>query len=288
MYIRQNNKEVKIKLILISVMLLMLDGCASGYAPVSDRSSALDNKVELVRSSRHQGAPATYRVKRGDTLYSIAWRYGLDYRELARANNIDKSFRINAGQKLRLKGRITVKQVASTQGAGAPNVKQAVLSTNNTTISTTGSSQAKKVKQVSTLAVKTIPLSVPVASKDLIWKWPTQGRIISYYSNKGNVNKGINLEGRRGEPVYAAAAGKVVYAGSGLLGYGNLIIINHNQEYLSAYAHNSNIFVKENENVNVGAKVAEIGNSGATQMMLHFEIRKDGKPVNPLKYLPKR
>lgn len=264
-------------------MLLMLEGCASGYAPVSDRSSALDNKVELVRSSRHKSAPTTYRVKRGDTLYSIAWRYGLDYRELARANNIDQNFRINAGQQLRLKERNTAAQVASTNDTGDQSVKpQTTSQTMNT------GNHTSTVKPAETLALQTAPLVASVESKDLIWQWPAKGRIISYYSDKGNVNKGINMEGQRGEPVYAAAAGKVVYAGSGLLGYGNLIIINHNQEYLSAYAHNSNIFVKENENVNVGAKVAEIGNSGATRMMLHFEIRKDGKPVNPLRYLPKR
>lgn len=218
-----------------------------------------------------------YRVKRGDTLYSIAWRYGLDYRELARVNNIDQSFRINAGQKLRLKGSSKVSQRASqnvpVQSAKPPPKK--IIKAD---------SQDKEVKPVETEVSQT----ASVKSKDLVWKWPTQGRIISYYSSKGAVNKGINLEGKIGEPVYAAASGKVVYAGSGLLGYGNLIIINHNQEYLSAYAHNSNIFVKENENVNVGEKVAEIGNSGATRTMLHFEIRKDGKPVNPLRYLPKR
>ncbi|WP_244889911.1 peptidoglycan DD-metalloendopeptidase family protein [Neptunomonas qingdaonensis] len=255
---------------------------------MSDRSSALDNKVELVRSSRYRNAPTTYRVKRGDTLYSIAWRYGLDYRELARANNIDQSFRINAGQTLYLKGPVTAAAkvapgiVASTKTKGESGVKQTAPPT------VTPDPQAEKIQPSATVVHQKEPVSAPVASKDLIWQWPAKGRVISTYSDKGNVNKGINMEGQRGEPVYAAAAGKVVYAGSGLLGYGNLIIINHNQEYLSAYAHNSNIFVKENENVNAGAKVAEIGNSGTTRTMLHFEIRKDGKPVNPLRYLPKR
>ena len=264
-------------------MLLILEGCSSGYAPVSDRSSALDNKVELVRSSRYKDAPATYRVKRGDTLYSIAWRYGLDYRKLARANNIDQSYRINAGQKLRLKGHRAVAKVPLAKNTAAA---QRVTKTTSKRLST--GDKANQIKPPVTSTRKITSLSAPVKSKNLVWQWPAKGRVISYYSNKGNVNKGINLEGQRGEPVYAAAAGKVVYAGSGLLGYGNLIIINHNQEYLSAYAHNSNIFVKENENVNAGEKVAEIGNSGATRTMLHFEIRKDGKPVNPLRYLPKR
>lgn len=265
-------------------MLLMLEGCSSGYAPVSDRSSVLNNKVELVRSARHQArskdVPTTYRVKRGDTLYSIAWRYRLDYRALARSNNIDNSFRINVDQILQLKNINAGTSLASESNSNTLMTKP--------TVSQKTTNKNQVVQQVPKSAPVKEALSLQRNSKDLIWRWPVQGKVISYYSNKGEVNKGINLEGKRGEPVYAAAAGKVVYAGSGLLGYGNLIIINHNQEYLSAYAHNSRIFVKESEFVNVGAKVAEIGNSGATRTMLHFEIRKDGKPVNPLQYLPKR
>ena len=271
----------------------MLEGCSSGYAPVSERSVAHNNKVEVVKSSRRQKAPASYRVKSGDTLYSIAWRYGLDYRQLARINGIGRDFRINSGQKLRLittssKAKVASKSSTSSKASSANQkpIRNKVV-TAKTLPPKTSASKAVKVKQSSS---KTSVRSTALSSKPqkVRWRWPTKGKVISGYSAKGNVNKGINLAGSRGEPVYAAAAGKVVYAGSGLLGYGNLIIINHNQEYLSAYAHNSLILVKENENVNVGAKVAEIGNSGATRMMLHFEIRKDGKPVNPLRYLPKR
>lgn len=269
----------------------MLEGCSSGYAPVSDRSVTQNNKVEVVRSSQREKAPSSYRVKSGDTLYSIAWRYGLDYRQLARANNIGRNFRINAGQKLRLQtssnkkptGSVAVSKVKkqsikTDKGGVATNSKATSAKNANSQVYRKPVNKQPSVKKYSTVK----------NPKKVAWRWPTNGRVISGYSSKGNVNKGINLAGKRGEAVYAAASGKVVYAGSGLLGYGNLIIINHNQEYLSAYAHNSLILVKENENVNVGAKVAEIGNSGATRMMLHFEIRKDGKPVNPLQYLPKR
>lgn len=271
----------------------MLEGCSSGYAPVSDRSVAHNNKVEVVKSSRHQKAPASYRVKNGDTLYSIAWRYGLDYRQLARINNIGRDFRINAGQKLRLKTTSSKLEVASKPSSSSKTSTANQKPIRNKVI--TAQTIPPKTSSAKVAKVKPSPTKVPVRSvarsskaQKVRWRWPTKGKVISGYSAKGNVNKGINLAGKRGEPVYAAATGKVVYAGSGLLGYGNLIIINHNQEYLSAYAHNSLILVKENENVNVGAKVAEIGNSGATRMMLHFEIRKDGKPVNPLRYLPKR
>lgn len=271
----------------------MLEGCSSGYAPVSERSVAHNNKVEVVKSSRRQKAPASYRVKSGDTLYSIAWRYGLDYRQLARINGIGRDYRINSGQKLRLKTTSTTMKVASNSRASSKTSTADKKPLSNKVVvakaspSQTSSSKAVKVKPPPSKApVRSVALSNK--SHKVRWRWPTRGKVISGYSAKGNVNKGINLAGSRGEPVYAAATGKVVYAGSGLLGYGNLIIINHNQEYLSAYAHNSLILVKENENVNVGAKVAEIGNSGATRTMLHFEIRKDGKPVNPLRYLPKR
>lgn len=270
-------------------MLLILKGCASGYAPVSDRSIALDNKLELIRSSRREAVPATYRIKKGDTLYSIAWRYGLDYRQLARDNNIGNDFRINAGQKLRLKKSSTIKPAVNTRrSSSVKHIKSINKSISTSTAPPKNSNAGKIITAAPIKTIKKPPASKSVSSKNLVWRWPTQGKVISHYSNKGNINKGINLAGQRGEPVYAAASGKVVYSGSGLLGYGNLIIINHNQEYLSAYAHNSKIFVKENENINVGAKIAEIGNSGTMRTMLHFEIRKDGKPVNPLRYLPKR
>jgi len=120
------------------------------------------------------------------------------------------------------------------------------------------------------------------------WKWPTGGPVIETFSTSGQVNKGIDLAGRKGEPVYAAADGKVVFSGPGLVGYGNLIIIKHNSSYLSAYGHNSRLLVKEGQFAKAGQKIAEIGSTGTNRDKLHFEIRRNGKPVNPLQYLPKR
>jgi lipoprotein NlpD len=302
-YISRNKVRVNIKFVLLVSVLLILGGCSSGYAPVSDLSITQNNRVEIVRSSRNKRAPATYRVRSGDTLYSIAWRYGLDYRELSNINNIGQDFRINVGQKLRLKAPQAASKTAATSSvnnsANAAGQESDLKVPQVATQSNTRVGNAKvqvpsnTEKQLATVkSAKPSSSGVSVSSysntQKVSWQWPTNGNLIGKYSSSNNINKGINLEGKRGDPVYAAATGKVVYAGSGLLGYGNLIIINHNKEYLSAYAHNSRILVKENDNVNVGAQVAEIGNSGATRMMLHFEIRKDGKPVNPLQYLPKR
>ena len=119
----------------------------------------------------------------------------------------------------------------------------------------------------------------------VIWRWPAKGKVVNNFSSE---NKGLNISGDKGEAVYAAASGEVVYAGNGIIGYGNLIIIKHSPEYLSAYAHNSVILIGEGSRIKGGAKIAEIGSSGTIRTILHFEIRKDGKPVNPLKYLPRK
>ncbi|MGB2130523.1 MAG: peptidoglycan DD-metalloendopeptidase family protein, partial [Marinobacterium sp.] len=120
------------------------------------------------------------------------------------------------------------------------------------------------------------------------WQWPHAGRILSSFGGGQPANTGIDIVGKQGDRVSAAAAGVVVYSGNGLLGYGNLVILNHNSQYLSAYAHNSRIFVREGDKVKAGEKIAEIGSTGAARTMLHFEIRRDGNPVDPMRYLPKR
>ncbi len=120
------------------------------------------------------------------------------------------------------------------------------------------------------------------------WVWPAKGRLTSGFKANGGLNKGIDLKGKLGEPVIAAAAGRVVYSGEGLRGYGKLVIVKHSDKYLSAYAHNRKLLVKEGNNVRKGQKIAEMGSTGTDSVKLHFEIRYDGKPINPLKHLPKR
>lgn len=214
----------------------------------------------------------THTVAKGETLYSIAWSYGFDYKELARANNLDRSYTIHPGQVLRL-DTVAVPVVATRP---SPTVKKPV----------TGSPipAAKPAVPPKTAPVK------PVANNQgsISWRWPAPGKIISRFSQSGSVNKGIDIEGNPGEPVMAAASGRVVYAGSGLMGYGLLVIIKHNDQFLSAYAHNRVLDVKEGDDVRSGQKIAEIGASGADRVKLHFEIRRDGKPVDPEQYLPKR
>ncbi|MDP4548769.1 peptidoglycan DD-metalloendopeptidase family protein [Marinobacter sp. MDS2] len=222
-------------------------------------------------------------VKSGETLYGIAWRYGRDYRELGDANGLKPPWEIRAGQVLRLdrKGRIRHADNSSAQAKRKPVAKPPA--------SRTSSNKAAPVKSVSKappVRRSGSPGSQTVAN--IKWRWPHAGTVIASYSTSGKVNKGIDIVGRPGDAVRAAADGSVVYAGDGLLGYGNLIIVNHNEHYLSAYAHNRKILVQEGEGVKAGQVIAELGSSGTDKPMLHFEIRKNGNPVDPSRYLPRR
>ncbi|GAA0695561.1 peptidoglycan DD-metalloendopeptidase family protein [Marinobacterium maritimum] len=273
-------------LLVLTCLSLLLGGCSTGYAPVSERSLG-------ARSSSKGPAPARYRVQRGDTLYSIAFRYGLDYRRVARWNNIDSRYFIYPGQKLRLKPPVAASsQSRPTSRSNSPATAPAT-STSSRTVAAAGSTgsaattrpakPAKPAKPSAATTGKTSTATAPVR-----WHWPHSGKIILAFGRGQPANKGLDIAGRSGETVKAAAHGEVVYAGNGLLGYGNLVIINHDKRYLSAYAHNSRIFVREGDKVKAGEKIAEIGKTGATRSMLHFEIRRDGDPVDPLRYLPKR
>ncbi len=236
----------------ILITLLWLSACSTPpqEAPVHSRPPPPPDKI-----SHHT-------VTRGDTLFSIAWRYGLDYKALARRNNIDSSYRIYPGQRLVLD--TSFKPVAKAQP------RKPVLRSK---------SQTKSAPPP--------PRAVP-AGGALTWQWPAGGRLLRRFSPDNALHKGIDIVGNMGEPVVSAAAGTVVYAGSGLRGYGNLLIIKHNQRYLSAYAHSRSLLVREGQRVQAGEKIAEIGSSGTDRSKLHFEIRRNGKPVDPLKYLPKR
>lgn len=284
-----------VKVTAFVAVIMMLSACSSNsiYTPVDERSIGGRQPVKVVTS---QPRPDLYRVRKGDTLYSIAFRYGLDFRQLARANSIGDRYAIYPGQTLQLKVPVSRSTASESASASKKPVSSAKTVAVHKTVTPEKSTQLKAVaKPVTTAAKKTVTppvvrktTSSADANRTLRWRWPASGKIIQGYSSRGKVNKGINFAGSKGDPVRAAEAGKVVYAGSGLLGYGNLVIINHNQKYLSAYAHNSRIHVKENDMVKVGDKIAEIGSSGAARLMLHFEIRKDGQPVDPMKYLPRK
>lgn len=211
-----------------------------------------------------------HKVLKGETLYSIAYQHGLDYRELAAWNRIAEPYTIYPGQRLQLKGP-KIPLGTRTQTATAPKKKAKAK-------------QPPPAARKKTPAAKQAKASRPAKHG---WVWPIRGKIIQKYSPKGGGNKGIDIAGKPGQAILAASSGKVVYSGNGLPGYGNLIIVKHSEQYLSAYAHNRRLLVKEGRSVTRGQKIAELGSTGARSPRLHFEIRRHGKPVNPLRYLPK-
>ena len=258
--------------------------------------------------------PEYHVVRKGDTLYSIALDYGQDYRELAAWNNLEDPALIKIDQRLRLfppssVGETTAGQrnalpaVATTPVFSEPKARklpyseqalaQLKMPTAKIEATTAPLPAAAQTQGKSAPNRTTPPPSAPVQKEipgtdvKMSWEWPAQGRLL-YGFGQGSNQKGVGIEGRSGQPVLAAAPGKVVYSGSGLRGYGKLIIIKHNASYLSVYAHNSQILVKEGQTVAKGQKIGEIGNSDSDRLALHFEIRRLGKPIDPLQYLPER
>ncbi len=248
-------------LLLLSSLLIHLSGCSTKapYAPVSDLT-----KPSKVTWGYHT-------VRPGETLYSIAWRYGRDFKELANANNIRSPYTIYPTQRLSL--YLPKKRSVSTS-----TTRQSLKVSTAKSSSTYQKKTNKKPKKTDSV----------LPGGTVRWGWPSSGKVIQYYQTTGNINKGIDISGKLGEPVRSAAQGRVVYAGGGLLGYGKLVIVKHSSTYLSAYAHNNKVLVKEGDSVKAGQKIAEIGSSGTNREKLHFEIRRNGKPVNPMQYLPKR
>ena len=214
------------------------------------------------------GSLVHYKVKEGDTLYSIGWRYGQDANKIAEWNKLKTPYVIHQGQILRI--------AAPPSYPDAPLFKPLKPEI----------SSAQRQERVATSSPQK-PLT-KITSGPVSWGWPAGGKLISTFSVKQIDHKGINIAGKKGEPIRAAALGKVVYSGSGLSSYGNLLIIKHNEHYLSAYAHNDKLLVKEGESVSKGQQVATMGATGSDKVMLHFEVRYKGNPVDPLKYLPKR
>lgn len=313
------------------LLVLTLVGCgSSGRAPVEDR--------------RGNSAVKVYQVQRGDTLYSIAFRYGLDYRKVAEVNSIPDPYIIYPGQHLYLwqvaSSPLIVSPppqspapvvsgnpglpaaytpspviVTAVPGIAAPPVSQVAMPPSPVyqggnpgpgSAAQSGGSTAgvKPVVPPATattappvVAAAPVPAPRPAAAprptraptpgaRVTSWRWPSSGSVTRRYSS--SVHKGIDIGGNRGDPVYAVADGTVVYAGTGIVGFGELIILKHNDVYISAYGHNSRLRVREGDVVGVGQIIAEKGSSGTDTVKLHFEIRKEGKPIDPLKLLPKR
>ncbi len=287
----------------------MLAGCSSSghRAPIIDKSEsarkvAATEPAQKKRARENDWRPEVHVVQKGDTLYSIAFNYGFDYRELAELNGIKDPSVISIGQEIRLfPGRRPA--VNSPAGgvakAGDPAAKEQPIKEQPKLVkyaySEAAVAQAEKIQEPR----KAPPAEVVAAVKagdsgndadgaeegELNWAMPAQGKVIAGFSEPAN-RKGIDISGKLGQPVLASAPGKVVYSGSGLRGYGKLIIIKHNKTYLSAYAHNDKLLVKEGQSVTRGQKIATMGNTDADQVKLHFEVRRLGKPVDPAKFLP--
>lgn len=297
--------------------LAVLSGCASkSPAPVYDRGG----RQAAATASAQVG---TYTVKSGDTLYSIARDLGMDHRELIAMNNIENPNQISVGRVLKIKSRPAASSEVATTApvssdvvvtrpiSDAPVVERRPVAAGGASTeklkrepragkepySDQALAQAQREDQpkpAEAVAPAAKAESKPeeksgetsAGGDEVAWIWPASGKVIGSFTE--DVSKGIDISGKAGDPVMAVGDGKVGYSGSGLRGYGKMVIIKHNANYVSVYAHNQNILVKEGQTVTKGQKIAEMGSTDAEQVKLHFEIRRQGKPVNPLKYLPQR
>jgi lipoprotein NlpD len=259
---------------LVALLLVAVAGSLAGCA-----------KTRVMREgtyARHGGptaAPkygATTTVQRGDTLYGIAFRNGLDFRDVAAWNGIGPPYTIHPGQRLRL----------YPEPGSARRPVQAGPARQPGAVASGGSRPPASVAATPRPPPAAVP-APPVAS-GLAWRWPAEGELVGRFVVGEPTKQGIDIAGRAGDPVRAAADGVVVYSGSGLVGYGELVIVKHNDAWLSAYGHNRARKVNEGQLVKAGQQIAEMGRSGAARDMLHFEIRYNGKPVDPLRHLPRR
>ena len=286
------------------IAVAVLTACGSKpitKAPVEDRgivgnapaqTDARTVPVKQPPGFENAGKPGSYTIKPGDTLIRIGLEAGQSHKDLARWNGLDNPNRIEVGQVIRV---VPPVEPAPTVVVGKP--APAPVVTASALPSSPASSPAKPAP-ASTAAVPAKAASAPAATPtpsapvaaapanddDIGFIWPASGAVVGSFDDAKN--KGIDIGGKEGDPVQAAADGKVVYAGSSLRGYGNLVILKHNNTFLTAYAHNKTLLVKEDQTVKKGQKIAEMGSSDADRVKLHFEVRKQGKPVDPTKYLP--
>lgn len=265
-----------------SAVVLLMAGCAS--KPVVNPGQ-----------SRLIVIPQYYTVKAGDTLSQIAARYNLDYREIARINNIDSSYIIYTNQSLRLHhgGKDAPRIQVKTSATPAPvSIQAKTLPVQQTTVQQPvrarpqpATSPVRQIPATNTPPI--LPNTPTILPAGLSWQWPANGPVLQQFDLAGDI-KGIRIGGNTGDTIKAAADGEVVYASDRLTEYGNLVLIRHTNGYVTAYAHNSKMIIKEGDRVKAGQKIAEMGSSGTTQTMLEFQVRLNGKPINPASLLPAR
>jgi lipoprotein NlpD len=270
----------------------LLAACASprhGPAPVEERGglrhpgvAAAPEAPRVLPGAENAGKPGYYTVRPGDTLLRIALEHGQNWRDIARWNNMDNPNVLEVGQVL----RVTQPGAPVVTASNEPMVARPLPPASGTPLPPAGAAASAPRPAASTPAASPQPASA--GEDDIAWSWPTASdtSVIARFDEQKN--KGLDIGGRAGEPVLAAADGRVVYAGAGLRGYGNLIILKHNNTFLTAYAHNQSLLVKEDQAVRKGQKIAEMGATDADRVKLHFEIRRQGKPVDPARYLPPR
>ena len=284
----------------VTLTALVLAGCGTRMtkAPVEDRgtSSASSSPssvpgvvvtpIKPLPGAENAGKPGYYTVKAGDTLIRIGLENGQGWKDIARWNNLDNANLIEVGQVLR------VAPPAPTAAAAA--TETGVVTRPVTSSAVVPASAASTPKPAASAAVA-VPAPIPAPTSaaaaassedDVPFIWPASGTLLAGFDEARN--KGYDISGKAGDPVLAAADGRVVYAGAGLRGYGNLVILKHNNTFLTAYAHNQALLVKEDQTVRRGQKIAEMGSTDADRVKLHFEIRRQGKPVDPVRYLPAR
>ncbi len=300
--------------IAVASLSVAITACSYRAAPPEKRRPSPRYEPVAQGSTRIQ-RPSHYTVKGGDTLYAIAWRYGLDHRDLARWNRVKAPFVIHPDQALRLyPPRVTV--AAATPVGSPPGSGVRVLPIEPTNsqqqpvkVEPAASKPGPTNSDLPKVTTQTLPVNRPAApspepaakpvasasskpptttASASSWGWPLAGRVSSEFSNASANLQGLDIRAPTGSEVVAAGDGEVVYSGNGLAGYGELIIIKHSSRYLSAYAYNRLRFVKEGQTVSLGQKIAEVGTNGGENPRLHFQIRENGKPVDPRKYLPKR
>lgn len=274
-------KQSLVRLFYLISIIVFVSACSNRSKPapvvsLSTTVATLENLTEITGD--------TYKVQRGDTLFAIAFYSGNDYRELAKLNNLSAPYTINVGQSLTLKSPTSKISLVSHKPPNSVVQNSDKIEIDPTQEQAYGEDKPviHREKQNNNAFVSNKP------DKKLSWMWPANGnRKIATVGSDGS-KRGVDIKGRLGSKIVAAAYGKVVYAGNALKGYGNLVIIKHNDNYLSAYAHNKSILVSEQTYVKQGQQIATMGNSGASDVMLHFEIRKKGKSVDPFVYLPAR
>ena len=259
----------------------LLAGCVSPtvHAPVGDLSQ---------RPARN---PDYHDVRQGDTLYSVAFLYGYEVEELAAWNGLSSPYTIYKGQRLRLKPP-PVSRVVRSRPKPKPRLAKVHPSRPKPQLvmpsrpKTAAGRVATAPRPTAAPVPRPVPRPQPPANGPISWSWPVKGPLLQRFNASAEGKKGIDIGGKSGESVRAAAAGKVVYSGSGLAGYGRLIIIKHNKEFLSAYAYNRKLLATEGQWVTKDQVIAQMGSSGTDRVQLHFEIRRQGRPVDPLRYLP--